>query len=108
MAYLRNWKALTSLYGNYKKHYAQWEEMAATAGDGQRLTPPVFIVVCNNTNVSKLVFDWIAGWEKPAPNGGTVLVPGNLDLFSNVEGDRWTAWPNTILRTRSSLSRARP
>ena len=30
------------------------------------LTPPVFIVVCNNTNVSKLVFDYIAGWEKHA------------------------------------------
>ena len=29
------------------------------------ITPPVFIVVCNNTNVSKLVFDYIAGWEKP-------------------------------------------
>ena len=28
------------------------------------ITPPVFIVVCNNTNVSKLVFDYIAGWEK--------------------------------------------
>ena len=28
------------------------------------MTPPVFIVVCNNTNVSKLVFDYIAGWEK--------------------------------------------
>jgi type III restriction enzyme len=26
--------------------------------------PPVFIVVCNNTNVSKLVFDFIGGWEK--------------------------------------------
>ena len=30
-------------------------------------TPPVFIVVCNNTNVSKLVFDYIAGCEKTAP-----------------------------------------
>lgn len=89
--------ALRSLYANYRKHYVQWEEMARAAGAGQALTPPVFIVVCNNTNVSKLVFDWIAGWEKPVSDGSSVLVPGNLDLFSNVEGDRWTAWPNTIL-----------
>jgi hypothetical protein len=42
----------------------------------------VFIVVCNNTNVSKLVFDYIAGWEKPLADESTVLVPGKLDLFS--------------------------
>ena len=29
------------------------------------ITLPVFIVVCNNTNVSKLVFDSVAGWVKP-------------------------------------------
>jgi len=43
------------------------------------------------------VFDWIAGWEKPLADGSTVLVPGNLDLFDNVEGERWTSWPNSIL-----------
>ncbi len=32
-------------------------------------TPPVFIVVCNNTNVSKLVFDYIAGWSKTLADG---------------------------------------
>src|SRR5206468_2617748 len=65
--------ALQSLYSNYEQYYRQWE------GHGQG-TPPVFIVVCNNTNVSKLVFDHIAGWEKPLPSGGgenaaAVLVP---------------------------------
>ena len=87
--------ALQSLYTNYEKYFKQWQQNAdARAKD---LTPPVFIVVCNNTNVSKLVFDHVAGWEKKLPNDSTVLVPGKLALFSNVDGDRWSARPNSIL-----------
>lgn len=86
--------ALHSLYGNYEKYYRLWEGTAEARAKG--LTPPVFIVVCNNTNVSKLVFDYVAGWEKNLKNK-TVLVPGQLPIFSNVEGDRWSARPNTIL-----------
>ncbi len=54
--------ALHSLYSNYEKYYRLWEEQRR--GPRQGITPPVFIVVCNNTNVSKMVFDYIAGWEK--------------------------------------------
>jgi len=50
-----------------------------------------------HTNVSKLVFDHVAGWEKKMPDDSTVLVPGKLSLFSNVAGDRWSARPNSIL-----------
>ncbi|MEK7310729.1 MAG: restriction endonuclease subunit R, partial [Chloroflexota bacterium] len=96
--------ALQSLYSNYEKYYKMWEEATKVAttsanrsNDFSRLTPPVFIVVCNNTNVSKLVFDYIAGWEKPIAEDQSVLAPGKLALFSNVEGDRWTLRPNTIL-----------
>ena len=60
-------------------------------------TPPVFIVVCNNTNVSKLVFDYVGGWPRTLPDGSTVPVPGQLALFSNVEDGRWKARPLTIL-----------
>ncbi len=87
--------ALHSLYGNYEKYYRIWEEHEDARAKG--LTPPVFIVVCNNTNVSKLVFDYIAGWEKPLKNGKSVLVPGQLPVFSNVDGERWSERPNTIL-----------
>ncbi|MEW5765554.1 MAG: BPTD_3080 family restriction endonuclease [Acidobacteriota bacterium] len=87
--------ALQSLYDNYRKYYDHWERNEDARARG--LTPPVFIVVCNNTNVSKLVFDYIAGWEKPLPDGTTVLVPGQLALFSNVQGETWLARPNTIL-----------
>lgn len=87
--------AIQSLYANYKKYYERWQAMPLR--EGQIATPPVFIVVCNNTNVSKLVFDHIAGWDKTLPDGTIVPVAGKLSLFSNVDGGVWTARPNSIL-----------
>ena len=87
--------ALHSLYDNYRKSYQRWEQNADAQAKG--LTPPVFIVVCNNTSVSKLVFDFIAGYEKPISDEESVLVPGQLPIFSNVVDGRWTSRPNTIL-----------
>ena len=87
--------AVQSLYENYCKYYQRWHANTDARANG--LTPPVFIVVCNNTNVSKMVFDYIAGWEKELKNGSTVAVPGKLSLFSNVDGQQFRARPNTIL-----------
>lgn len=82
--------ALHSLYGNYEKAYKQWEQN----GNG---TPPVFIVVCNNTNVSKLVYDYVSGWEKTLPDESMIVVPGQLPIFNNEKDGRWSDRPNTIL-----------
>ncbi len=87
--------ALQSLYANYEQYFRLWEANTAARANG--LTPPVFIVVCNNTNVSKLVYDYIAGWEKPLADGTTLVVPGKLPLFNNEENGGWTMRPNTIL-----------
>lgn len=87
--------ALQSLYDNYRRYYLHWQKDSEALARGQ--TPPVFIVVCNNTNVSKLVFDYIAGWEKQLTADTTVVVPGKLPLFSNESGGQWSARPNTIL-----------
>jgi type III restriction enzyme len=87
--------ALQSLYSNYEKKFRQWAADKEAQERGS--TPPVFIVVCNNTNVSKMVFDYVAGWEKTLKNDETVPVPGKLSLFSNVKNGRWSARPNTIL-----------
>jgi len=87
--------ALQSLYSNYEKYYRSWEKNTEAQAKGT--TPPVFIVVCNNTNVSKLVFDYIAGWEKTLSEDSTVVVPGQLSVFSNEENGGWTDRPNTIL-----------
>jgi type III restriction enzyme len=86
--------ALHSLYGNYEKYYRRWETDAELKAKG---TPPVFIVVCNNTNVSKLVFDYVAGWEKPIGDE-TVVQVGALSIFRNDDGrGKWLERPNTIL-----------
>lgn len=87
--------ALLSLYGNYNKHYRLWEQNAEARARG--ITPPVFIVVCNNTNVSKLVFDFITGWDKQI-GGQTVVQAGQLPIFRNDDGKGgWLHRPNTIL-----------
>ena len=87
--------ALHSLYGNYEKCYRKWEQNAEARAKG--ITPPVFIVVCNNTNVSKMVFDYIAGWEKQIGEQ-PVVQAGALGIFRNDdEHGGWLHRPNTIL-----------
>jgi type III restriction enzyme len=87
--------ALHSLYGNYEARYRQWEQ-GRGEGDTQQ-SPPVYIVVCNNTNVSKLVYEYVSGWKRPLAGDARALVPGQLPPFSNVEDGRWRARPLTIL-----------
>lgn len=87
--------AIHSLYNNYRAAFSRYKQ-DSDAGIAGR-THPVFIVVCNNTNVSKLVYEYISGWEKALPNEQTVAVEGQLPIFSNVVNGRWSARPNTIL-----------
>ena len=87
--------ALLSLYGNYEKYYRLWEKNTEARARG--ITPPVFIVVCNNTNVSKLVFDFIAGWEKQIGEE-TIVQAGQLPIFRNDDGKgAWLQRPNSVL-----------
>ena len=83
--------ALQSLYSNYEKSYDLWQK------EPHGLTPPVMIVVCNSTKVSKLVYDWIAGWDKKTPDGENVVVKGNLPIFNNETEGVWRDQPNTLL-----------
>ena len=68
--------ALEALYGHYKKTFDLWES------DGLRV-PPCFIVVCNNTSTSKLVYDYISGFYREQEDGSTQLMNGRLELFRN-------------------------
>jgi type III restriction enzyme len=70
--------ALEALYGHYKKTYDLWE----AAGIG---VPPCFIVVCNNTSTSKLVYDYISGFHRENEDGSTTLENGRLELFRNFD-----------------------
>ena len=83
--------ALEALYGHYKTTSEQWQEDGATV-------PPCFIVVCNNTSTSKLVYDYISGFERENEDGSTTLQPGRLELFRNFDeyGNRLSI-PRTLL-----------
>ena len=71
--------ALDALYGHYEKTYDLWEKAGLDV-------PPVFIVVCNNTTTSKLVFDYITGFRRKGEDGA--FGPhndGRLELFRNFD-----------------------
>ncbi len=92
--------ALQSLYRSYERRFAAWERTLA----GQGHTPPVLIVVCPNTVVSKLVYDWIAGMEVPQPDGTTTPRPGRLSLLANIDDDgRPTSRARTVLIDSAAL-----
>lgn len=79
--------ALDALYGHYAQTYELWQVHDIPV-------PPCFIVVCNNTSTSKLVYDYIAGFQRD--NGD--LVTGRLPLFHNFdEQGQALARPRTLL-----------
>jgi type III restriction enzyme len=68
--------ALEALYGHYEKTYELWEE----EGIG---VPPCFIVVCQNTAISKLIYDFISGFYLPNEDETETFENGRLALFRN-------------------------
>ncbi len=88
-------QATEALYHHYRKIFDAWEAQPDLG------RPPVFIVVCNNTATSKLMSDWISGYEVTegeGENAVTRLVPGKLSLFSNVDDrGQWIGRRRTLL-----------
>ncbi|HAT48962.1 MAG: DEAD/DEAH box helicase family protein [Nitrospirae bacterium] len=82
--------ALEALYGHYEKTFELWKK------EGIRV-PPVFIVVCNNTSTSKLIYDFISGFEREN-DGQSQLENGRLALFRN-----YNEHGNRIPRPRTLL-----
>ena len=86
--------ALVALYNHYVKTFEEWRRSGIE-------TPPVFIVVCNNTSTSKVVCEWISGWQRPVAEGSDELRTvhhGHLQLFSNFdEHGQSLPRPNTLL-----------
>lgn len=83
--------AFDALCGHYARTFVQWRDV------GVRV-PPCFIVVCNNTATSKLVYDYIAGFERENDDGTSRLEAGRLELFRNHdEHGNWLARPRTVL-----------
>src|SRR5690606_27265785 len=70
--------ALEALYGHYKGAFELWENSGVKV-------PPCFIIVCNNTSTSKLVYDFISGFQRENEDGTSQLVEGRLPLFRNYD-----------------------
>ncbi len=83
--------ALEALYGHYEKTFELWDN------EGIKV-PPCFIVVCNNTSTSKLVYDYISGFHRQNEDGSTELENGRLKLFRNFDDHgNPLSRPNTLL-----------
>jgi len=67
--------ALKALYGHYEATFNQWV-------DAEVDVPPCFIIVCNNTSTSKLLFDYISGYVH---GDSGVFFDGKFPLFSNYD-----------------------
>ena len=95
--------ALQALYGHYEKTFEEWQKA------GIRV-PPCFIVVCQNTAISKLIFDYISGFHRKTEDGSTRVEHGRLALFRNfddVTGDPLPR-PNTLLIDSEQLEAGEP
>jgi type III restriction enzyme len=83
--------ALEALYGHYAKTFDLWQEQKIKV-------PPCFIIVCQNTAISKLVYDYISGFQRQNDDGSTALENGRLALFRNFdEYGKPLALPKTLL-----------
>ncbi|HEX9620240.1 MAG TPA: DEAD/DEAH box helicase family protein, partial [Polyangiaceae bacterium] len=84
--------ALQALYGHYEKTFELWEKK------GIRV-PPCFIIVCQNTAISKLVYDFVSGFQRKNEDGTTTLQHGRLALFRNYDETTGNPLPrpNTLL-----------
>ena len=83
--------AIESLYGHYVKTFDLWKEAGISV-------PPCFIIVCQNTAISKLVYDFISGFVQKHDDGTTTPVGGRLELFRNFDQHgNVLPRPNTLL-----------
>jgi len=84
--------ALQALYGHYEKTFKLWQAAGIKV-------PPCFIIVCQNTAISKLIYDFISGFHRQNEDGSTTLENGRLALFRNFDETTGNPLPrpNTLL-----------
>jgi len=83
--------ALDVLYGHYKQTFELWKKENISE-------PPCFIIVCNNTSSSKLVYDYISGFTRENNDGSISFENGRLELFRNYDAHgNQLGCPRTLL-----------
>ena len=84
--------AIEALYGHYDKTFTLWAERGIKV-------PPCFIIVCQNTAISKLVYDFVSGFHRNNDDDTTTLHNGRFALFRNFDDTTGNPLPrpNTLL-----------
>ena len=89
--------AIEALYGHYEKTFHLWKE-------AEIKVPPCFIIVCQNTSISKVIYDYISGFERTNEDESTQVVNGRMELFRNYdEHDNPCPRPRTLLIDSAQL-----
>lgn len=79
---------LNVAFDQFVKDYLDYDRGMREVGEAQVnlfSTPPVFIVVCNNTTVSKEVYKYLAGYKTHDADGNERNVQGHFSIFSNYD-----------------------
>ena len=84
--------AFEALYGHYEKTFTLWAERGVKV-------PPCFIIICQNTAISKLVYDFVSGFHRKNEDGTTTLHNSRFALFRNFDDTTGNTLPrpNTLL-----------
>jgi len=84
--------AIQALYGHYEATFNLWQSSGLAV-------PPCFIIVCQNTAISKLVYDYVSGFFRKQDDGNSALENGRLALFRNFDETTGNPLPrpNTLL-----------
>lgn len=89
--------AINVLYDGYKEVYEKWQSSGCK-------TPPCFIFVCQNTAISKIVYQFVSGFDITDSEGNTQHIKGACELFDNYdETDEPLARPHTLLIDSTQL-----
>ena len=88
----RRQTSVTAQLYHYEKTFKLWEDKGIKV-------PPCFIIVCQNTAISKLVYDFVSGFHRKNADGTTTLQNGRHKFFRNFDETTGNPLPrpNTLL-----------
>ena len=90
--------AINVLYDGYRKVFDNWRKTAGCKA------PPCFIIVCQNTAISKIVYQFVSGFDITDADGSVQHVKGACELFDNYdEEDQPLSRPHTLLIDSTQL-----